>query len=208
VDWKTFIDLIKAVAHLWPFLLIVFAWRFKKEIAGLIGRILKLKAFGAEIEAAEAKKELEIVKAAAPDEKKAESESRQLVEKAADEIASVDGVKLMELALTDPRQAVLQSFYLLSKALAEAAFPKSPIALRTFDDPAILEAAIKILRNNGTLSVRMLTQIEGLRKFHNTVRHSAYVPSESEAADFVFYSTSLREDLADDVVHRRDDKKP
>ena len=54
----------------------------------------------------------------------------------------------MELALTDPRQAVLRSFYLLSKALAEAAFPKSPIALRSFDDPAILDAAMKILKAN------------------------------------------------------------
>src|SRR5258708_7452688 len=116
-------------------------------------RILKLKIFGAEIEAAEAKEAWEQVKAAAGKDKRAELESRQLVEKAADEIASVDGVKLMELALTDPRQAVLQSFYLLSKALVEkafgslaSAFPTSSISSAgpTGDPP--LDAALKVLK--------------------------------------------------------------
>jgi hypothetical protein len=205
VEWlKAITDLIKAVAHLWPYVLILFGWQFRKEIAELMGRILKLEAFGAKLEA-DPKKNLEVVKAAAVDEKKSASESRRLVEKAADELASVDGEALMKLAITDPRQAVLRSFYLLSRALVDRALPGSLDSSRVIDD-SIIDAAMKMLRNNGTLNDRMLIQIDGLRKFHKAVRHG-YDPSEAEAADFVFYSTSLRVDLGDRSFNQDDDKK-
>ena len=50
-----------------------------------MGRILKAKVLGQELEF-DPKKTLEVVKAAAGDEEKSESESRKLVERAADEL--------------------------------------------------------------------------------------------------------------------------
>jgi hypothetical protein len=219
MDWKTaielFIALIKAVARLWPFALIGLGWYFRKEIADLMGRILKLEVLGTKLEA-EAKKSLEIAKAAAGDETKStqeyrklvgalELESRKLVEKAADEIASVDGEALMRLAITDPRQAVLRSFYLLSRALVDRALPNSLVDSRVIND-SMIDAAMKMLRNGGILNDRMLIQIDALRKFHKAVRHG-YDPSEPEAADFVFYSTSLRVDLGDRSFNQETTKK-
>src|SRR4051794_9880687 len=99
MDWKTAIELIRAVAQLWPFALIWLGWHFRKEIAELIGRILKVEAFGAKLEA-DPKKNLEIAKAAAGDEKKSELETRQLIEKAADEITSADVQSLFKIAIT------------------------------------------------------------------------------------------------------------
>jgi hypothetical protein len=60
-----------------------------------------------------------------------------------------------------------------------------------------LHYALGVITQKGIMSKRMQTQFESLRDFYNKVRdNSEFVPSEGEAADFVFYTTALREQLS------------
>ena len=192
VDWvKPTVELIKALSHFaWPVVVGLGLWHFRMEITALIGRILKVKAWGAELEL-EAKKELDAARAIGS---KDLQQKEALVEKAAAEITSADGVALMELALTDPRQAALRSFYLMARAIIVRAFDPAPVPV-----DSVLDAAIEQLTAKAILNDRLRSQIGALRKFHHSVRNG-YTPTTDEAAEFVFLSTSVREDLGDKSI--------
>jgi|GraSoi_2013_60cm_1033757.scaffolds.fasta_scaffold06493_6 hypothetical protein len=102
----------------------------------------------------------------------------------------------MELALTDPRQAVQRSFYLMARTIIGKAFDPAPTPV-----DSVLDTAIQHLTAKGILNDRLLLQIKALRKFHHSVRNG-YTPTTDEAAQFVFSSTSVREDLGDKTIEK------
>jgi hypothetical protein len=200
VDWvKPIAELLKALAHFaWPISIAIIVWWFRAEIKIFIERGFDFEGFGVKIKAAkEAKEALEIIRATTTSEgaKKAQ-EPQRLLEKAAAEITSSDGVALMELALTDPRQAVQRSFYLMARAIIGKAFDPAPTPV-----DSVLDTAIQRLTARGILNDRLLLQIRALRKFHHSVRNG-YAPTTDEAAQFVFSSTAVREDLGDKTIEK------
>jgi hypothetical protein len=203
VDWAQGLELTKAIfgliAHLaWPIVAILIVvlviLRFGKEISGLIERGFQFEGFGIKVNAVkEAREALKFISATTSEDAKKDIAPKRLIDQAADEIATEDGTILMQLALTDPRQAVLRSFYLLARAIIRKAFDPAPIP-----DDSVMDVAIERLKAKGILNDRHLIQIGALRKMGNVAR-IGYVPSPDEAAQFVFYSTSIREDLGDKV---------
>jgi hypothetical protein len=207
VTWlQAGVEFLKAVFGLitglaWPVVVILIVCWFRKEIGHLIGRILKLKAFGAELEAGEQAKEALMIAGATAPEKTVEEVKRQaLSNRRMIEDTSV-GVNLdslpalVRLAETDSREAVMRSWYLLARTIIGKAFDPAPVPT-----DQVLASAIEQLTAKGILNDRLLLSIRSLQKFHDTFRaNSAYAPTNKEAKEFVIYTVGIRRDLGDKV---------
>ena len=101
---------------------------------------------------------------------------------------------LMELATTDPRDAIIRSWKLLAKAVLRAA--------KGSGDPSSEEvsAALKQIESSAELPERLVRSIRNLQQIVKKVQSQVgYVPSPNEAAEFVLYSAAARKDLGDTV---------
>jgi hypothetical protein len=114
-------------------------WWFRKEIAELIERGFKLKAFGVEMEAnkAEANLLLDTTKAdlgeKAIEQVKAVAKSTSSVSVNMRLIEGLD--LLMKMATTDPRNAIKRSWELLGGAVLRAANPNTKLPSMTYSSP-------------------------------------------------------------------------
>jgi hypothetical protein len=125
---KAIAEILKAIS--WPIVVGVIAWHFRKEVAGLIGRVSKFKAFGAEMEAVteEVKLAFENIKAATRPEAIEQVETVLLeahaksTSSASFKVNLIEGLDLlMKRATTDPRNAIKRSWELLGGAVLRAA---------------------------------------------------------------------------------------
>ena len=177
------LEVLKAIfgliSHLaWAVLIGLAIGRFHKEIARLIDRIWKLKFGDFELEAAreEAKLALENTKELAPEEvKKTAEEVRvkaEAVSKADIRVRLIpqSPEALTQLAVTNPREAVIQSWSLLERAILIAG-GVAPVEPRFLLGREILfDTAVKTLMDNGTLNQRLLLSIRNLKRVYETVQ--------------------------------------
>ncbi len=211
MDWiKALTELIKALAHFaWPVLVGLIVWWFRKEIrkeiAALIARIWKFKAFGVEVETKEEfNLALENTKAATRPE--AIEQVKTVIESSAKVTASgsikreVEGLKqLMELAAIEPRDAIKQSWLLLGKTVLRAANVSGDNVEPNSEE---ISASLKRLESNVQFSDGLIRSIKNLQEIARKVFYQsqwAFAPSPEAAEEFVVYSAAARYDLGEKV---------
>jgi hypothetical protein len=220
VDWvKAITELIKASAHFaWPALVGLIVWWFRKEIrteiADLIARISKFKAFGveAEINKKEVDLALQNVRAEFSEEKIQEVKDRikptlllesqpMSVSSASAKVKTIEGLDLlMERAWLDPRAAIKRSWELLAKTVFQAANVQSE-NLEPYSEDML--NALKRLEKDSKFSLAAIRTIENLQMIARKVffqSQYAYAPSANEAQDFILYSAITRGDLGEKLV--------
>jgi hypothetical protein len=207
-DWvailKAIAEILKAIS--WPILVGIVAWLFRKEVARLIGRVSKFKAFGAEMEAAseEIKLALENTKAATSPEaieqiKKVLADGDFAISATAKPnfVGSLN--QLMELAATYPRNAIGASWRLLGAAVLRAAKDQGK---SVEPDSEQIATSLKRLEADTQYSQELIRSIKNLQEIARKVYYQsqyAYDPSPKEAEEFVLYSAAARNDLGDKV---------
>lgn len=216
MDWiKALTELIKALSHFaWPVLVGLIVWWFRKEvrkeIAGLIGRISKLKAFGVEVETsrllndvkAEISEAIEQVRAAlkpeipgAIEEAASSASSASL---ASIKVRLIESVNLLrERAIADPRNAIKRAWELLGYAVLRAANVSGE---NVEPDSERISTSLKRLEGDTRLPEGLIRSIRNLQQIARKVFYQsqfAYDPSPKEADEFVLYSAAARKDLGD-----------